>query len=102
DNGHLVPCPTENEQNHRLQIELVWPSVLHLLAIYINDNDPGNMALFTSSASRIGPDRFLTTLHSIVPKRHIQRESPQLMNEIIEPIVNSYNEYTLARIYIDD
>ncbi|CAF4770373.1 unnamed protein product [Rotaria socialis] len=102
DNGHLVPCPTENEQNHRLQIESVWPSVLHLLAIYINDNDPGNMALFTSSASRIGPDRFLTSLHSIVPKRHIQRESPQLMNEIIEPIVNSYNEYTLARIYIDD
>ncbi|CAF3954077.1 unnamed protein product [Rotaria sp. Silwood1] len=40
DNGHLVPYPTENEQNHRLQIELVWQSALHLLAIYYNNNDP--------------------------------------------------------------
>ncbi|CAF3862766.1 unnamed protein product [Rotaria sp. Silwood1] len=78
DNGHLVPYPTENEQNHRLQIELVWQSALHLLAIYYNNNDPTKLQYL------------------------LQRKSPQLVNEIIEPIMNSNDEYTLTRIYLDD
>ncbi|CAF1663157.1 unnamed protein product [Didymodactylos carnosus] len=42
------------------------------------------------------------TLHSIVRKRQIRCKSPQLVNDVNEPIMNAYNDYTLAHIYIND